>query len=73
MMGCGLSFSVDGTWTATNLQEIIQKYPLEFAGNMKEGGETADEQEPINEDESEATSRCRIERAGTHILDEAIV
>ncbi|KAJ8575067.1 hypothetical protein ON010_g4142 [Phytophthora cinnamomi] len=60
---------VDGMWSATQRFLKVQKSsrsPTGVCRQMNEGGETADEQEPNSEDESEAG--CRIERAGTHML-----
>ncbi|KAG3156171.1 hypothetical protein PC128_g21935 [Phytophthora cactorum] len=46
MMRCGLSLSVDGTWSTAqlfpHLQEIITRYPQEFAGKNPEVVATSD-------------------------------
>ncbi|KAG2776058.1 hypothetical protein PC129_g22897 [Phytophthora cactorum] len=82
MMRRGLSLSVDGTWSTTqlfpHLQEIIKRYPQEFAGKSQDVVVTSDADNGAHGQEAEGNGLEAQEKDGenaveTTVIEEAIV
>ncbi|KAG3098895.1 hypothetical protein PI125_g15221 [Phytophthora idaei] len=82
MMRCGLSLSVDGTWSTAqlfpHLQEIIKRYPQEFSGKSQDGVATSNSDNGAPGQEAEGNELEAQEKDGenaveTTVIEEAIV